>query len=70
MQRIQTSARFAADGSVTLKAPGMAVPGEHPVTLVLEDESSGIPDFSVLSQAALAKVWDNPEDSIYDLAHI
>lgn len=66
MQRIHTIARFAADGSVTLQAPGMADPGEHPVTLVLEDQALESPDFSALSLPALAKVWDNPEDSIYD----
>ena len=66
MQRIHTIARFAADGSVTLKAPGMAVAGEHPVTLVVEDQPSDSADFGGLSQPALAKVWDNPEDSIYD----
>jgi hypothetical protein len=67
MQSIHTIANFAADGSVTLKAPGLAVPGEHPVTLLVEDRASDTSDFSQLSQAALAKVWDNSEDSVYDV---
>jgi len=67
MQSIHTIANFAADGSVTLKAPGLAVPGEHPVTLLVEDQASDSANFNSLSQAVFAKVWDNSEDSAYDV---
>ena len=66
MQSLHTTAHFEADGSVTLKAPGLASPGEHRVLIVLEDHVSPATDAMMASEGSFAKVWDNSDDEIYD----
>ena len=66
MQTIHTTAHFDSDGSVTLKAPGLASPGDHKVMLVLEDDTAVSREVTMVSEPSFDKVWNNPEDSIYD----
>ncbi len=66
MQSLHTTAHFDADGSVTLKAPGLAAPGDHRVLIVLEDATSLATQAMVVSEPAFTAVWDNSEDEIYD----
>ena len=40
MQSIHAIAHFDDDGTVSIKAPGLASAGEHPVFLILEPETA------------------------------
>ena len=66
MQSLHTTAHFEPDGSVTLKAPGLAAPGEHRVLIVLEDQASAAMEAMIASEPSLSRIWNNEEDDIYD----
>ena len=66
MQTVHTIAHFDADGSIQLKAPGLASAGDHRVMLVLEETASDAAEAMALSAASFSKVWNNPEDAVYD----
>ena len=68
MQSLHTTAHFEVDGSVTLKAPGLAAPGDHKVLTC--PGRSGISSHGSHDRqpgtVLLMRIWDNEEDDIYD----
>ena len=62
MTTMALTLNMASTGFV-IKTPAAAE--VNPPALVVEEELS-LPWYTLISQAALARVWDNDEDAIYD----